>query len=96
MLRVIFVVLILAPIKYFLKKSFTVFHYPSDIASPLDIETAYGEHNDTFIIDIKRGIDKNDKNITLQIQLNFTSKLTDTLQGFYRSSYKDGANQETK
>ncbi|KAJ6637110.1 Aminopeptidase Ey, partial [Pseudolycoriella hygida] len=73
-----------------------VFHYPSDIASPLDIETAYGEHNDTFIIDIKRGIDKNDKNITLQIQLDFTSKLTDTLQGFYRSSYKDGKNQETK
>lgn len=73
-----------------------VFHYPSDIASPLDIETAYGENNDTFIIDIKRGIDKNDKNITLQIQLNFVSVLTDTLQGFYRSSYKDGRNQETK
>ncbi|XP_037030897.1 aminopeptidase N isoform X2 [Bradysia coprophila] len=73
-----------------------VFHYPSDIASPLDIETAYGEHNDTFIIDIKRGIDKNDENITLQIQLNFISILTDTLQGFYRASYKDGRNEETK
>lgn len=65
-----------------------------EIGSQIDIDTAYGENNSTFIITIRKGVNKDAINVTLQIQLDFISKLTDTLQGFYRTSYRDATTGE--
>lgn len=64
-----------------------VYQSSSDIASPLEIKTSYGDNNATYIIDLNK-VDKVD-NVTLQIHLKFISRLTDTLQGFYRVLYED-------
>lgn len=72
--------------------SMAVYQSSSDIASPLEIKTSYGENNATYIIDLKK-VDKV-KNVTLQIHLKFISRLTDTLQGFYRVSYEDTDKRE--
>lgn len=53
--------------------------------TPISSETSYGLDNDTFIINLKGPIPRNS---TVQVQLQFISQLTDTLQGFYRTSYE--------
>lgn len=56
----------------------------------LNVDTFYGENNDTFVIDIK---DTVPENRTLQVQLKFISQLTDTLQGFYRTNYETNSGE---
>lgn len=69
--------------------------YQSDatVATPLDIQTEYGENNDTFIIKLNKFNEV--KNSTLQVNLKFISQLSNTLQGFYRVNYDD-SDSDTK
>lgn len=60
----------------------------------MTIETWYGENNDTFNIALAEGT-RVDGNTTLQVNLKFISQLSNTLQGFYRVSYKD-SDSDTK
>lgn len=62
-------------------------------AIPLDIETMYGENNDTFIIKLKPA---EVTNTTLQVNLKFVSQLSSTLQGFYRTNYEDSDSDTRK
>lgn len=62
-------------------------------ATPLDIETMYGENNDTFIIKLKPA---EVTNTTLQVNLKFVSQLSSTLQGFYRTNYEDSDSDTRK
>lgn len=52
------------------------------------VESGYGENNETYIIKVLSDL-KSNKNVTLSIDLEFHSQLTDTLQGFYKTSYID-------
>lgn len=65
----------------------TVFQSNATLTSPLIIETSYGENNDTYIIKLKNPSEV--KNNSLQVNLKFDSRLSDTLQGFYRVNYED-------
>lgn len=59
----------------------------------LQIDTEYGEANMTFIINILEALPKNS---TVQVELQFVSQLTDTLQGFYRTEYETEGRKKYK
>lgn len=53
----------------------------------LDIDHYYGESNESYIINIKSSTPIN----TVFIELSFTSQMTTTLQGIYKTGYMDVA-----
>lgn len=55
------------------------------LTSPVKFEGRYGENNETYIIKLT----ETPKNTTLQLNIKFTSHLSNTLQGFYRVGYDD-------
>lgn len=71
----------------------TVFQSSSEMVTPLEIKTSYGDNNDTFIIELSKSTIG--KNTTLQVNLKFFSQLSSTLQGFYQVSYED-SDSDTK
>lgn len=75
--------------------SFSVFKTTPQISAPLNINTWYGENNDTFNIALAEGTNI-DGNTTLQVNLKFISQLTNTLQGFYRVLYEDSDSDKKK
>lgn len=63
----------------------TVFEGNATLVWPLNIKHYYGENNDTYVIELL----KEPTNTTLQLNIKFTSQLSNTLQGFYRVGYHD-------
>lgn len=59
----------------------------------VSIETAYGPNNESFLVQIQRQDLPNDENLV--VRLTFISRLSNTLTGFYKTSYKT-ANNETQ
>lgn len=62
----------------------------NDVNENLDFTCAYGKNNESYVIRLK---EPKFRLTNVSVTLNFVSKLTDTLQGFYRSSFY---NDETK
>lgn len=56
----------------------------SDIDEQLISDCTYGKHNNTYIITFK---ETKSPIINITVDLEFTSKITNTLQGFYRGGY---------
>lgn len=54
---------------------------------PIDFEGSYGNDNQTYQITLLKAIQQNP--ITVRVYLIFKSQLTDTLQGFYKTTYFD-------
>ena len=65
----------------------------NDETKSLLIETGYGENNATYIITLLEYLDTS-KGVSVNVDIKFTSHLTDTLQGFYRTSYSDSQSQK--
>lgn len=62
-----------------------VFESNQTITSPIKFDGSYGDNNETYIIQLT----ETPKNKTLQLNIKFTSHLSNTLQGFYRVGYDD-------
>lgn len=61
-----------------------------DVHENLDYTCDYGKDNDSYVITIK---DTKFRLTNVSVTLDFISKLTDTLQGFYKGSF---VNEDTK
>lgn len=48
----------------------------------------YGKDNSTFVVRLNETY-ANESGLRVQLSLNFVSQITDTLQGIYKTSYKD-------
>lgn len=62
----------------------------NDPPENLDVTCEYGKKNESYVITIK---DTKHQLTNVSVTLEFTSKLTDTLQGFYKGSF---FNEDTK
>lgn len=62
----------------------------SDVHENLDFTCSYGKNNESYVIKLK---EPKYRLTNVSVTLNFNSKLTDTLTGFYRGSFY---NDETK
>lgn len=72
-------------------KSCSVFKVDSnDVHESLDYTCDYGKKNESYVITIK---DTKYDLTNVSVTLEFVSKLTDTLQGFYKGSF---FNEDTK
>lgn len=58
----------------------------TDLEEELDATCDYGKNNESYVVKIK---EPKHKLTNVSIELTFESRLTSTLQGFYRSSFHD-------
>uniref|UniRef100_A0AAG5DQM7 Aminopeptidase n=1 Tax=Anopheles atroparvus TaxID=41427 RepID=A0AAG5DQM7_ANOAO len=64
--------------------------YSTDTSDQLQYDAYYGDQNTSFVINLKGGPrDRLHQLANVTLVLNFESKLSDTLQGFYRGFYTD-------
>lgn len=60
----------------------------TDVDDALDFSCDYGKDNESYVITLK---EPKHRLTNVSVTLNFVSKLTDTLQGFYRGNVVDEA-----
>lgn len=58
----------------------------TDVDDTLDFSCEYGKDNESYVINLK---EPKHRLTNVSVTLDFVSKLTDTLQGFYHSSFVD-------
>lgn len=58
----------------------------SDVDEELVADCEYGKNKNTYVITLK---ETKNEIINITVDLEFTSKITNTLQGFYRGSFFD-------
>ncbi|XP_059621978.1 aminopeptidase N isoform X2 [Phlebotomus argentipes] len=67
----------------------------SNGTTPVQIETN-SDSNSTLWIYVKKDFRKNSAPVRLRVFVEFISRLSDTLQGFYKVNYKDDSSGESK
>lgn len=72
---------------------FSVSVEPIGVDENIIYNCEYGRNKNTYVITLK---ESKQYIINFMVELEFTSKLTSTLQGFYEASYYDAATKENK